>query len=52
MRESLTKTISEIIEEVSGDICDNFCRYRNTADEEFLCDYIRDGKDCPLDRLQ
>lgn len=48
----LQKTIADIITEVSEEICDNFCKYRDTADEENLCDYTREGKECPLDRLQ
>jgi len=33
------------------DICDNFCKYRETCDEDFECDWVRSGKDCPMDRL-
>lgn len=43
--------IGEILREVSEDICDNYCKYRETADEECLCDVIREGGSCPLDRL-
>ena len=50
--QSLQKGIQEIIQEVSEDICDHYCKYRDTADEENLCDAIRDGSPCPLDRLQ
>lgn len=49
--EQLTKVISKIMEEVREDICDNYCKYRDTADDDFLCDIIRDGGACPLDRL-
>lgn len=45
------KTISEILQEVREDICDNYCKYRDTSDEDCLCDKIRDGGNCPLDRL-
>lgn len=45
-------TIGKILREVSEDICDNYCKYRDTADEECLCDVIRNGGSCPLDRLQ
>lgn len=44
-------TIKNILQEISEDICDNYCKYRDTADEDFLCDVIRDGSPCPLDRL-
>lgn len=45
------KSVSQIIESVKEDICDNYCKYRETADENCLCDAIRDGSPCPLDRL-
>lgn len=48
----LLKSVREIIEEVTEDICDNYCKYRDTSDDDFLCDAIRDGGSCPLDRLQ
>ncbi len=51
MAESITKSIRQILEEVSEDICDNYCKYRDTADEENLCALIRDGGTCPLDKL-
>lgn len=44
--------VTELMEEVKEDICDNFCVYRDTVDENCLCDWIRDGEHCcPLDRL-
>lgn len=48
---SLQKSVQAVIQKVSEDICDNYCKYRETADEENLCDIIRDGSPCPLDRL-
>ena len=47
----MEKTIKDILREVSEDICDHYCKYRDTTDEEFLCELIRNGEDCPLDRL-
>ncbi len=41
----------ELLQEIKENICDNYCQYRDTADDEFLCDAIRDGEICPLDRL-
>lgn len=41
----------EIITSVAEDICDNFCKYRETSDENCECDHIRDGNQCPLDKL-
>lgn len=40
-----------VLEELAGNICDNFCKYRDTCDENAECDYIRQGNDCPLDIL-
>lgn len=45
------ESVKEIIGEVCEDICDNYCKYRETADEDCLCDVIREGGNCPLDRL-
>lgn len=45
-------SVQKIIQEVSEDICDNYCKYRETADEDNLCDPLRNGRSCPLDRLQ
>ena len=45
------QTVSEILEEVREDICDNYCKYRGTVDEDNCYDKIRDGRSCPLDRL-
>lgn len=47
----VVESVKEILAEVSEDICDNYCKYRETADEECLCDVIREGGTCPLDRL-
>lgn len=46
-----TKTIRQRMQEISEDICANYCRYRETADEDCLCDVIRDCGKCPPDRL-
>lgn len=42
-------TITELIEEVVSDICDNYCKYRHTCDENAECEVIRSGETCPLD---
>ncbi len=49
--ENLRQTIQEIIQEVQEDICGNYCKYGETVDEDCLCDVIRNGKPCPLDKL-
>lgn len=51
MAESAVKSIIRILQEVSEDICNNYCKYKDTGDEESLCEIIRSGRDCPLDRL-
>ncbi|MDE5698138.1 MAG: hypothetical protein K2I96_12140 [Lachnospiraceae bacterium] len=51
MAENITKSIRQMLQEIADDICNNYCKYRDTGDEERLCDLIRDGGDCPLDRL-
>ncbi len=37
--------------EVCSDICDNYCKYRDTVDEDGNCEAVRTGLRCPLDRL-
>lgn len=49
--EKVIESMKEILREVSEDICDNYCKFRETADGDFLCDVIRSGASCPLDRL-
>lgn len=48
---NMDKTISKLLQEIAEDICNNYCKHRNTGDEEFLCNVVRDGGKCPLDRL-
>ena len=45
------KNVQQIIEEVCQEICDNYCIYRETCDENAECEPIRNGEKCPLDRL-
>lgn len=47
----MEKSVSEILREVCEDICDNYCKYRITGDEEHLCSLIKGGVSCPLDGL-
>ncbi len=55
MGENITNTISymlqEVLQEVTDDICDNYCKYRDTGGDDGLCDLLRNGGECPLDRL-
>ena len=54
MEERLQQVIKKTINEVSLNMCDNFCKYRDQveSDEDGVCDYVRAGNACPLDRLQ
>ena len=45
------QTIFQILQEVTDDMCDNFCKYLDTTDEEGDCDWIRNGGKCPLDKI-
>ena len=45
------KNLMRVIEEVCEDICDNYCKYSETVDENFECEVIRSGEGCPLDKL-
>lgn len=50
-QEQSRKSVTKIISEVCEDICNNYCKYRDTVDEDGICDGMRDGRKCPLDRL-
>ena len=42
--------LNNILLELCENVCDNFCKYRDTCDENCECDYIRDGSNiCLLD---
>jgi len=43
--------LGDALTALAEDICDNYCKYRNTADEECLCELLRNGEKCPLDVL-
>lgn len=44
--------LRQIIEETAENVCDNFCKYRDTADENGECDYMRENEGkCPLDEI-
>lgn len=45
------KTITKQLEALTENICDNFCKYRDTCDDNCECEWIRQGNDCPLDCL-
>ena len=47
----LLQDMTSILEEVCGDVCDNLCKYRDSVDDDFICDYIRENGTCPLDVL-
>lgn len=45
------KNITQLLEEIREDICDNYCKYRTTCDDNCECEVMRTGGACPLDRL-
>lgn len=49
--DKLMDTISDILRGIQEDICDNYCKYRDATDEDCLCELLRNGGTCPLDRL-
>lgn len=44
-------TIQQQLQEVIEAVCDNLCKYRSTADDDLICDYIREHGSCPLDKI-
>lgn len=44
-------SVAVILQTLVEDICDNYCKYRKTADENCDCDITRNGGSCPLDIL-
>lgn len=47
----IDRSTAEIIESTCENICDNFCKYRETCDENNECEWVRQGNECPLDKL-
>lgn len=45
------KSVTKIIQEVCEDICDNYCKYRDTVDEDQNCVIMREKGACPLDKM-
>lgn len=45
------KNITEQLEEFAENICDNFCKYAETVDENAECQWMTEGNICPLDKL-
>lgn len=46
------KSATKVILEVCETVCDDLCKYSETADEDSVCDYMREHEGhCPLDRL-
>ena len=43
--------VGTILQQLAEDICDNYCKYRETCDEDAICEVIREGGTCPLDKL-
>lgn len=47
----MNETIIQMLQEIANDMCDNYCKYQNTTDEDGLCDCVRNGGKCPLDMI-
>ena len=47
----MSETIIQVLHDLAENICDNFCKYQETTDEEGNCDWIRNGGKCPLDKI-
>lgn len=45
------KNVAKIIKEVCQIVCDDLCKYAETTDDDYVCDYQREHGECPLDRL-
>ena len=44
--------LQALVNETCENICDNFCKYRETSDVNAECDYIRNGAhECPLSKI-
>ena len=43
--------LTVVIQEVAEDICNNFCKYTETIDDNCECEYMRKNGYCPLERL-
>lgn len=49
--ELLQDLIKKELEKVCANVCDNLCKYRESADDDLVCDYRREHGTCPLDKL-
>lgn len=49
-KENEELSIIEMLQAICEDICDNYCKYNNTADDNGDCDITRNGT-CPLHKL-
>lgn len=47
----MDESVMRVIEKVAETICDNFCKYNETCDDNAECEWIRGGNRCPLDKL-
>lgn len=45
------KCLTEQLQELAEDICDNYCKFRDSCDDNAECEVIRSGGKCPLDLL-
>ena len=48
---SVWELVDDLLKETAADICNHFCKYSETSDENCGCDWINQGNPCPLDRI-
>ena len=51
MNETITQLLVQVLQNTADDICDKFCKYQNTVDAEGECEWVRNGGECPLDKI-
>lgn len=47
----MTKGIIQQLEEVTEEVCQNFCKYADTTNDECECEYMREHHKCVLDKI-
>lgn len=40
--------IMQALREMAENICDNYCKYGGTGEEDFICDEVKEKGKCPL----
>ena len=48
---SQLQRLTETIEEVAKEVCEKLCKYHESIDDDCVCDYMRQGNNCPLEKI-